>query len=64
MGHGSNIRALMTLATFIPESDEFDMHTPCIEAYKVCQGVQEIMRGLWTLFATEALFSHSFGQGR
>ena len=24
----------MTTATFVPETDEFDMHTPCLEATK------------------------------
>ena len=33
-GQGSNVAALMTTATFVPETDEFDMHTPCLEATK------------------------------
>lgn len=36
LGHGSNIRALETTATFIRETDEFDIHTPSITATKWC----------------------------
>ena len=31
---GSNVRALQTTATYIPQDDSFDMHTPTIEATK------------------------------
>ncbi|CAN0060088.1 unnamed protein product [Ascophyllum nodosum] len=34
LGHGSNIRALETTATFIRETDEFEIHTPSITATK------------------------------
>lgn len=34
LGHGSNIRALQTSATFIRETDEFEIHTPCLTATK------------------------------
>eukprot|EP00904_Undaria_pinnatifida_P002062 jgi/Undpi1/11857/HiC_scaffold_4.g01556.m1 len=34
LGHGSNIRALQTTATFMPDTDEFDIHTPSIAATK------------------------------
>ncbi|CAM9845948.1 unnamed protein product [Choristocarpus tenellus] len=34
LGHGSNIRALETMATFIPETDEFEINTPSISATK------------------------------
>lgn len=34
LAHGSNVQGLMTTATYIPETDMFDIHTPCIEATK------------------------------
>lgn len=35
LGHGSNVRGLETTATFIPETDQFDIHTPSLRATKV-----------------------------
>ncbi|KAI9142566.1 hypothetical protein BKA69DRAFT_260176 [Paraphysoderma sedebokerense] len=32
--HGSNVRGIETTATYIPETDEFDIHSPTLEAYK------------------------------
>ncbi|CAN0306441.1 unnamed protein product, partial [Hapterophycus canaliculatus] len=34
LGHGSNIRALETTATFVRETDEFEIHSPSITATK------------------------------
>lgn len=34
LGHGSNIRALETTATFVRETDEFELHSPTITATK------------------------------
>ena len=34
MGHGSNVRALRTTATFLPGTDEFEVHTPSVDAVK------------------------------
>lgn len=34
MGHGSHVRGLETRATYIPESQEFDIHTPTLTATK------------------------------
>ena len=30
LGHGSNVRGLETTATFIPETDEFELHSPTL----------------------------------
>jgi acyl-CoA oxidase len=38
VGHGSNVRALETTATYLPESDEFEVHTPGITAIKFWPG--------------------------
>lgn len=38
LGHGSNVRGLETTATFIPETDEFDVHTPSLRATKFWPG--------------------------
>lgn len=35
VGHGSNIRALQTTATYLPETDEFELNTPTLESFKV-----------------------------
>ncbi|KAF9208056.1 Peroxisomal acyl-coenzyme A oxidase 1 [Haplosporangium sp. Z 27] len=34
LGHGSNLRKLETTATFIPESDEFEIHSPTLNSMK------------------------------
>ena len=34
LGHGSNVRGLETTATYIPETDEFEIHTPTLTATK------------------------------
>ena len=34
LGHGSNVRALETTATFIPETDEIELHSPTLTATK------------------------------
>ena len=33
-GHGSDVAALQTIATYLPETDEFDIHTPSRAAWK------------------------------
>jgi len=34
LAHGSNVRGILTTATYLPEEDSFDLHTPSIEATK------------------------------
>lgn len=34
LGHGSNVRGLETTATFIPETDQFDIHSPTLTSTK------------------------------
>ncbi|KAJ2718954.1 hypothetical protein GGI07_005501 [Coemansia sp. Benny D115] len=34
IGHGSNVQGLETTCTFIPETDEFEVHTPNVRACK------------------------------
>mmetsp|Transcript_15565 Transcript_15565/g.39061 ORF Transcript_15565/g.39061 Transcript_15565/m.39061 type:complete len:584 (+) Transcript_15565:459-2210(+) len=38
LGHGSNIRALETTATYIPETQEFEINTPTLTATKFWPG--------------------------
>ena len=38
LGHGSNVAALQTTATFDPETDEIVLNTPDIKAYKFWPG--------------------------
>lgn len=38
LGHGSNVAGLQTTATFDPQTDEFVLNTPSIEAYKFWPG--------------------------
>lgn len=34
LGHGTFIRGLETRATYIPETEEFILHSPTLSAYK------------------------------
>ncbi|KAJ2162786.1 hypothetical protein GGF46_000347 [Coemansia sp. RSA 552] len=34
IGHGSNVQALETTCTYVPETDEFDVHMPSVSACK------------------------------
>ena len=34
LGHGSNIRGLETVATYLPDTDEFDLHSPTLTSTK------------------------------
>ncbi|TYZ65368.1 hypothetical protein PybrP1_012692, partial [[Pythium] brassicae (nom. inval.)] len=34
LGHGSNVRGLETTATFVPETDEFEIHSPTLSSIK------------------------------
>lgn len=34
LGHGSNLRALETTATYDPATETWDLHTPCLTACK------------------------------
>lgn len=34
VGHGSNLQALQTTATYLPETDEFELWTPTLESCK------------------------------
>lgn len=36
LGHGSNLRKLETTATFIQETDEFELHSPTLTSLKWC----------------------------
>lgn len=35
LGHGSNVQALETTATFVPDTGEIELHTPTLTATKV-----------------------------
>jgi acyl-CoA oxidase len=34
VGHGSNLQGLQTTATYVPETDEFELWTPTLESCK------------------------------
>jgi acyl-CoA oxidase len=38
MSHGTNTKALRTTATYIPEEDQYELHTPDFEAAKCWAG--------------------------
>ena len=51
MGHGSNVRGLMTTATFDEETDEFIINTPCLEATKWWPGGMGLLANVAVLYA-------------
>ena len=34
LGHGSNVRALETTATYLPDTDEIEIHSPTLASTK------------------------------
>jgi len=34
LGHGSNIRGIETTATYVPDTDEFELHSPTLTSTK------------------------------
>lgn len=56
VGHGSNIRALQTTATYLPDTDEFELHTPTLESFKV--------KTVWINFNIDRINLHPHSQFR
>ena len=44
LGHGSNIKGLETTATFIPETDEFEIHSPVLTVFRLIIGLMYSLR--------------------
>mmetsp|Transcript_10859 Transcript_10859/g.16487 ORF Transcript_10859/g.16487 Transcript_10859/m.16487 type:complete len:108 (+) Transcript_10859:1-324(+) len=51
IGHGSDVSGLLTTATFDKKSDEFVIHTPCMEATKWWPGDIGRMSNVALVFA-------------
>jgi len=51
LSHGSNVRGLQTTATFLPEADEFEIHTPFVGAVKWWPGGLGVLSTHCVLYA-------------
>jgi acyl-CoA oxidase len=51
LAHGSNVRGLQTTCTFIPETDEFEVHTPSVGATKWWPGGLGVLSTHCVLYA-------------
>lgn len=51
LGHGSDVQSLQTTATFIPETQEFELDSPCLEATKWWPGELANLASVAVVFA-------------
>lgn len=61
LAHGSNVRGLQTTATFIPEVDEFEIHTPFPGATKWWPGGLGVLSTHCVLYARLLLGDKDYG---
>jgi len=61
LAHGSNVRGLQTTATFIPETDEFEIHTPFAGATKWWPGGLGVLSTHCVLYARLLLGGKDYG---
>ncbi|KAF9165664.1 Peroxisomal acyl-coenzyme A oxidase 1 [Actinomortierella ambigua] len=61
LGHGSNLRKLETTATFIPESDEFELNTPTLTSKKWWPGALGQSSNFAAVYARLILHGRDYG---
>ncbi|KAF9431569.1 Peroxisomal acyl-coenzyme A oxidase 1 [Entomortierella beljakovae] len=61
MAHGSNLRMLQTTATFIPETDEFEINTPTITSIKWWPGALAQTSNYCAIYARLIIHGKDYG---
>ncbi|KAF9978744.1 Peroxisomal acyl-coenzyme A oxidase 1 [Actinomortierella ambigua] len=61
LGHGSNLRKLETTATFIPETDEFELNTPTLTSKKWWPGALGQSSNFAAVYARLNLHGRDYG---
>ena len=61
LAHGSNVRGLMTTATYDRDTDEFVIHSPCKEAMKFWIGGAAMTANMAVIFAQLVVDGRSEG---
>ncbi|GAB9477082.1 Peroxisomal acyl-coenzyme a oxidase [Globisporangium polare] len=61
LGHGSNVRGLETTATFVPESDEFEIHSPTLSSMKWWPGALARTANFGVVYARLILHGKDLG---
>ena len=51
IAHGSNVRGLETTCTYLPETDEFDVHSPALSSIKWWPGAMGVLSNHCVLYA-------------
>ncbi|TMW63106.1 hypothetical protein Poli38472_002047 [Pythium oligandrum] len=61
LGHGSNVRGLETTATFIPETDEFEIHSPTLSSIKWWPGALGRTANFGVVYARMIIHGKDYG---
>ncbi|TYZ65531.1 hypothetical protein PybrP1_004989, partial [[Pythium] brassicae (nom. inval.)] len=61
LGHGSNVRGLETTATFVPETDEFEIHSPTLSSIKWWPGALARTANFGVVYARLILHGKDYG---
>jgi acyl-CoA oxidase len=61
IAHGSNVRGLLTTATYVGDSDEFEIHTPSLAATKWWVGALGVISTHCVLYARLVIDGHDHG---
>ncbi|RHY66017.1 hypothetical protein DYB38_001624, partial [Aphanomyces astaci] len=61
LGHGSNLRSLETTATFVPELDMFELHSPTLTSIKYWPGALASTANIAVVYARLLIRGKDFG---
>ncbi|KAG9403348.1 hypothetical protein AC1031_005994 [Aphanomyces cochlioides] len=61
LGHGSNLRSLETTATFLPDQDKFELHSPTLTSYKYWPGALASTANMAVVYARLLVHGKDYG---